>query len=100
MSAARRPWLIAVNRRNSAIEAMPIPIVDQVGVWYFGWMRAKWLGIALCTAIESEGRPVGRIVVCVEADAEVRIVAAKSTCRTWPMGPLPNTAGAITENTS
>src|SRR4051794_33018158 len=79
---------------------MPIPIVDQVGVWYFGWMRAKWLGIALCTAIESEVRAVGRIVVCVEADAEVRIVAAKSTCRTWPMGPLPNTAGAITENTS
>src|SRR3954469_6696591 len=82
------------------MEAIPIPIVDQVGVWNFGWMRAKWLGIALCTAIESEGRAVGRIVVCVEAEAEVRIVAANSTCRTWPTGLLPNTAGAMTENTS
>src|SRR5947208_3464209 len=79
---------------------MPIPSVDQVGVRYFGWIRANWLGSALCAAIERLVRAVGRIVVWVEADADVRIVAANSTWSTTPIQLPPNTSGAITLKTS
>jgi hypothetical protein len=48
-------------------------MVAHVGVRNFGWMRANLAGIALYTAIESAVRAVGRIVVWVDADADVRI---------------------------
>src|SRR6059058_4003285 len=92
--------LIAVKTRNSAADTIPMPIVDQVGVKNRGWIREKWLGIALCTAIERVVRAVGRMVVWVDAAALVRIVAANSTCSTDPTPEFPNTAGAIAEKTS
>ncbi len=53
-----------------------MPMVDQVGVRYRGWMRAKRVGMALYAAIDRAVRAVGRIVVWVEADAEVRMETA------------------------
>ena len=46
-------------------------IVETCGVRKRGWMRPSDSGIARARAIDSDVRAVGRIVVCVEAAAEV-----------------------------
>ncbi len=89
----------------------PIQIVDWVGVRYCLWMRANRFGIALNAAMERVVRAVGRIVVCVEAAAEVSTMkmsrwyivlpknefrrstsrgcsACRRRCRGWP-SPMP-----------
>jgi hypothetical protein len=43
---------------------------------------------------------VGRIVVCVDADAEVRMVADSASRPMWPMTLSPNRAGPMAANTS
>jgi hypothetical protein len=45
-------------------------------------------------------RAVGRIVVCVEADAEVKMVAERASRPMWPMKLSPNKAGPIAAKTS
>ena len=45
-------------------------------------------------------RAVGRIVVWVDADADVRMDAASSSSRMCPITESPNSAGPIAENTS
>ena len=51
---------------------MPIQIVALVGVWNVGWTLAHIAGMAPFAPIESAVRAVGRIVVWVDAAAEVR----------------------------
>src|SRR3954452_20364065 len=53
-------------------ETAPITSVDTLGVRKRLWTLPKTAGNALLHAIDSEVRAVGRIVVCVEAAAEVR----------------------------
>src|SRR4051794_19803387 len=79
---------------------MPIAIVDTPGVRYRGWIFANAVGTALYAAIDSVVRAVGRIVVCVDAEAEVRIDADSSRRPTWPRAVSPNRAGPIAANTS
>src|SRR5512144_3011939 len=60
---------------HHSTEAIPNHQVDQVGVRYLGWIFASGFGNAPCAAIDSVVRAVGRIVVCVEAIAEVKIAS-------------------------
>ena len=69
------------------IDAAPIQIVDVLGVRCFGCTFANILGIAPCDAIESDVRAVGRIVVCVEADAEVSTAITSSLSHGDPITP-------------
>jgi len=65
-------WLTTVSPAYQMIESAPIQMVDALGVRYRGWIFAKYFGSAPLAAIESDVRVVGRIVVCVEAAADVR----------------------------
>ncbi len=52
-------------------DTAPITIVETSGVRYRGWIRPKILGIEPKRAIDSVVLAVGRMVVCVDAEAEV-----------------------------
>src|SRR5450755_157432 len=78
---------------------MPMAMVDQVGVRNLGWMQANLDGMALYTAMESEVRAVGRIVVWVDADADVRIEIVSSASRMCPMTLSPKSFGPSDRNT-
>ena len=77
---------------KQTIETTPIQIVDALGVRYFGWMRAKCLGIAPCVAIDSVERVVGRIVVCVDAAADVSTAMISSLSNGEPNDALAERA--------
>ena len=53
------------------IDRPPISRVENVGVKKRGWIVPNAFGIEFHFAIESVVRAVGRIVVCVDADADV-----------------------------
>ena len=55
-----------------------------------GWTRPKAAGIAFHCAIDSVVRAVGRIVVCVEAEAEVSTQMISSLSSGEPNTPLPS----------
>src|SRR6478672_6425689 len=82
------------------IETTPIQIVESVGVRYFGWIRANRAGIALNAAIDRLVRAVGRIVVWVEAEAEVSTQIASRWTMIQPTAPPPKTWWPIAANTS
>ena len=63
--------LNVVSPTYQTTDSTPITIVEMWGVWKRSWTRAKVVGIALRAAIASEVRAVGRIVVCVDAAADV-----------------------------
>src|SRR3954471_17437263 len=65
-------WLTRLTPMNQTIDAAPMTIVDVVGVLKRGLTVPNVLGIAPQRAIDSDVRAVGRIVVCVEAAAELR----------------------------
>ena len=73
------------------IESAPMPRVETVGVRYRGWMRPSAGGTAFHRAIESVVRAVGRIVVCVEADAEVSTAMISSLSHGDPKIFVPRT---------
>ena len=75
---------------NTAIEIAHIQIVETPGVRYFGWIRAKTFGNAPCAAIESVARVVGRIVVWVDADADVSTAMISSLSQGEPSTSLPS----------
>src|SRR3978361_127487 len=75
-------------------------MVESVGVRYLGWIRAKGLGTALKAAIDRLVRAVGRIVVCVEADAEVSTQIASRGTMIQPGAPPPKTAWPMAAKTS
>src|SRR5947209_6872101 len=72
------------------IDRPPISRVEKLGVRNRGWMRPNADGIAFHRAIDSVVRAVGRIVVCVEADAEVSTQRISSLSRPEPNTPLPS----------
>ena len=53
-------------------------MVALVGVWKRGWTLAQQAGTAPLAPIDSAVRAVGRIVVWVDAAAEVRIAMIRS----------------------
>src|SRR5436190_9927766 len=66
-------WL-GLNASRAIVQTIdnpPISSVEKVGVRKRGWTRPKADGIDFHRAIDSVVRAVGRIVVCVEAEAEV-----------------------------
>src|SRR4051812_44661386 len=75
-------------------------MVETPGVRYFGWICANALGTALYAAMDRVVRAVGRIVVCVDADADVRIDAESSRSAILPRPESPNRAGPIAAKTS
>src|SRR6476659_9277555 len=77
-----------------------MPIVDQVGVMYRSLTRANFDGIALWTAIDSVVRAVGRIVVSVEAAAELSTIRISRCTAKLPTALLLIKARPSTENTS
>ena len=63
-------------------------------------MRANRCGIARYAAIESVVRAVGRIVVCVDADAEVSTEITSSASIRWPEAESPKTVVPSARKTS
>ena len=81
------PGSISTTKTVQMIETAPIARVETSGVWNFTCVRPKIFGIAPHAAIEIVVRAVGRIVVCVDAEADVRTEKSSSFCRI----PLPKT---------
>jgi hypothetical protein len=77
------------------IESAPIPRVDTDGVRNRGWIRPKTEGIAPQCAIDRVVLAVGRIVVCVDAAADVSTAMIRSLSQ-----PEPNTRPPRTLSTS
>ena len=71
------------------IDRPPISSVENVGVKKRGWIVPNDFGIEFHFAIESVVRAVGRIVVCVDAEAEVRTVMISSLSSGDPNTPVP-----------
>jgi hypothetical protein len=74
--------------------------VETVGVRYFLWIRAKLEGMALYTAMDSVVRAVGRIVVWVEAAAELSTINRRRWVRTLAKPDVPKMEWPRTESTS
>ncbi len=68
----------------------PIAIVETCGVRYRGWTRPSGSGNAPWRAMDSDVRDAGRIVVCVEASADVTIAST-----TIQLSSVPSTSSAI-----
>src|ERR1700728_2937763 len=83
-----------------AIEMMPITMGETVGVRYRGGIRENAAGMALYVAIDRVVRAVGRIVVWVEAEAEVSTIRISSRDRKVPRPPPPKMAPPRTDSTS
>src|ERR1700722_7719474 len=82
------------------IETPPMATVDTVGARNLLWILAKVEGIALYTAMDNVVRAVGRIVVCVDAAAELSTMRISRWERNEPNPLLPKTALPRTEITS
>src|SRR5215469_11063646 len=83
-----------------AIETAPITRVDTVGVRYLGWILANDSGSAPYAAIDRVVRAVGRMVVWVEAAAELSTMRSSSRDRKVPKPPPPKIAVPSTDSTS
>ena len=79
---------------------MPIQMVDTDGVRYRGCTLANTLGSALKAPIDSVVRAVGRIVVWVDAAADVSTEMISRISMIRPPGPSPNTVGPMAAKTS
>ena len=84
-------WLSSLTAMYQTIETTPIEIVDTVGVWKRGLTSPKTLGSAPQRAIDRLVRAVGRIVVCVDAAAEVSTAMIRSLSSGEPKTWLPST---------
>ncbi len=89
--------LTIVSPTYQTIETTPIQIVDGPGVRKRGWIRPQYFGIAPCTAIERLVREVGRIVVCVDADAEVSTAMIRSLSQGEPRTSVPSALSTSSE---
>ena len=65
----------------SAMDTPPMVSVEIVGVRKRLWILENALGMALNTAIDSVVRAVGRMVVCVDAAAELSTIRMSSLVR-------------------
>src|SRR4249919_1077119 len=77
-----------------------MPTVDQVGVMNRALIRANCDGMARWAAIDRVVRAVGRIVVRVDAAAELSTISTSKWTAAVPTALLPKTAPASTEKTS
>ncbi len=85
-------WL-GLNASRATVQTIdrpPISRVEKVGVRKRGWTRPKAAGIAFQRAIDRVVRAVGRIVVWVEAEAEVSTQMISSLSSPDPNTPLPS----------
>src|SRR5215469_16396079 len=82
------------------IEIAPITTVDTVGVRYRGLILANVWGSAPYAAIDSVVRAVGKIVVWVEAAAELSTMRISSRDKTVPNPEVPKIAAPVTDSTS
>src|SRR6185312_6921987 len=73
-----------------AIDSPPISSVENVGVKKREWTRPNAAGTASHFAIDSVVRAVGRIVVWVDADADVSTQMISSLSSPEPNTPLPS----------
>src|SRR5512132_446350 len=89
---------IAIRISHHAIDARPKTHVDHVGVWKRGSISAKRFGKALCAAIDSVVRAVGRIVVCVDAIADDRIASISSLFHGLPTSGVSESSGFFARN--
>src|SRR5580704_3972300 len=87
--ARTSPGLTMVRSTYHTIATAPNSKVEKPGERYLGWMSAKRLGNALCTAIDNEDRAAGRMVVWVEDDAEVSTQMRSSLSQGVPRTPPP-----------
>ena len=90
--------LTRVSPTYQTIENPPIRIVETCGVRKRGWMAPRLAGIAPARAIDSEVRAVGRIVVCVDAAAEVSTAMITSLSRPTPSTWVPSSPSASPES--
>ena len=84
--------LTIVRPTYQTIESVPIRIVEMCGVRKRGWTLPRLSGIALARAIESVVRAVGRIVVWVDAAAEVSTAMIRSLSSGEPKTSVPSVA--------
>src|SRR6202035_5401149 len=84
----------------TAIEIRPKPHVEAVGVWKRGWTFPNTAGVDFQGAIDSVVRAVGRIVVCVDAAAEVRTATIRNFTPTLPSTPCPSALSTSEEFSS
>src|SRR4051794_3676674 len=89
--------LTVVRPTYQTIESTPIQIVDGPGVRKRGWMRPQYDGIAPCAAIDSDVREVGRIVVWVDADADVSTAMIRSLFHGEPSTSVPRALSTSSE---
>src|SRR6185437_10994869 len=84
----------------SATAATPTTIVDTVGVRYRGLILANCWGSARYAAMDSVVRAAGRIVVWVDAAAELSTIRISSRDKTAPNPEVPKIALPVTDSTS
>ena len=84
-------WLSSLTATYQMIEMTPIEIVDTVGVWNRGLTLPNVLGSAPQRAIDRLVRAVGRIVVCVDAAAELSTAMISSLSSGEPKTWVPST---------
>src|SRR5581483_257764 len=92
------PLSTRTRSTHHRIDAMPNHQVDQVGVRNLGWIFARALGSAPCAAIDRVVRAVGRIVVCVEAIAEVSTAIMRSLFQGAPTMVVRTSSGLFARN--
>ncbi len=81
---------IRISGTATITDRIPKPQVETVGVRKRWWTLPITDGIAPHFAIDSVVRAVGRIVVCVEAAAEVSTAMIRNLTPTDPRTPLPS----------
>src|ERR1700722_4745960 len=81
--------LMRVSTTYHTTATAPNTRVENPGDRCVGWMSAKRLGNALCTAIDSDERAAGRMVVCVDDDAEVKTQIMRSLFHGDPNTAVP-----------
>src|SRR5580658_3868418 len=84
----------------STMETPPMVSVDTVGVRYRLWILPKASGMALNTAMDNVVRAVGRMVVWVEAAAELSTMRRRRWERKLPNPEDPKMELPRTERTS
>src|SRR5262245_3850586 len=84
-------WLSWLTAMYQMIDTTPMTIVETVGVCHLGLTVPKVFGSAPQRAIDRLVRAVGRIVVCVEAAAELSTAMIRILSSGDPNTLLPRT---------
>jgi hypothetical protein len=84
-------WLSSLTAMYQMIDTTPMTIVETVGVCHLGLTVPNVFGSAPQRAIDRLVRAVGRIVVCVEAAAELSTAMISSLSSGEPKTFVPST---------